>query len=72
MVGRTWRVINVKKQLKDFTIEELENNVENPKLLELLGLYTLYNGREDLTLNETYNLICKLKEILEQEIEVKE
>lgn len=62
----------MKKQLKDFTIEELENNVENPKVLELLGLYTLYNGKEDLTLNETYNLICKLKEILEQEIEVEE
>ena len=62
----------MKKQIKDFTIEELENNVENPKVLELLGLYTLYNGKEDLTLNETYNLICKLKEILEQEIEVKE
>ena len=62
----------MKKQLKDFTIEELENNVENPKVLELIGLYTLYNGKEDLTLNETYNLICKLKEILEQEIEVKE
>lgn len=62
----------MKKQLKDFTIEELENNVENPKVLELVGLYTLYNGKENLSLNETYNLICKLKEILEQEIEVEE
>lgn len=62
----------MKKQIKDCSIEEIENNVENPKVLAMLGLYSLYNDREDLTLNETYNLICKLKEILEEEIELED
>lgn len=60
----------MKKQIKDFTMEELENNITNPKVLELIGFVYLWQGKTVESICEVYEPICKLKELFEQEIEV--
>jgi hypothetical protein len=62
----------MKKQIKDCSIEELENNVDNPKILEMIGLFALFSNNPPETFNEMYSLICKMKELLEEEIELED
>ena len=59
-----------KKQIKDLTTSEFEQNINNPKLLELLGFVVLWQNKGVEEIREIYQPICKLKELFEQEIEV--
>lgn len=61
-----------KKQIKDLTTSEFEQNINNPKLLELLGFVVLWQNKGVEEIREIYQPICKLKELFEQEIEVEE
>lgn len=61
-----------KKQIKDLSEEQLENNINNPKVLELIGFVYLWQGKSVESICEVYEPICKLKELFEQEIEVEE
>ena len=59
-----------KKQIKDLTTSEFKQNINNPKLLELLGFVILWQNKGVGEIREIYQPICKLKELFEQEIEV--
>ena len=62
----------MKKQIKDLTTSEFEQNINNPKILELLGFVVLWQNKGVEEIREIYQPICKLKELFEQEIEVEE
>ena len=61
-----------KKQIKDLTTQEFEKNINNPKILELIGFIALWQDKDLEEISEVYEPICKLKELFEQEIEVEE
>lgn len=62
----------MKKQIKDCTEEEIDNNITNPKILQMLGLYTLWQDTPPTTFLEMYNMCKSLVEVLEEEIELEE
>ena len=62
----------MKKQIKDLTMEEMMNNINNDYILALMGMGTLFEKGELENLNEIYPILKKYVELLEKEIEVKE
>lgn len=60
----------MKKKIKDLTTSEFEQNINNPKILELIGFIALWQDKDLEEIREVYEPICKLKELFEQEIEV--
>lgn len=62
----------MKKQFKDLSEEELDENIDNPLIISLIDMYEHYDNKKSKNLKEKYNSICKLKKILEQEINIKE
>ena len=62
----------MKKQIKDLTMEEMMENINNEYILALMGMGTLFENNEFETPNEIYPMLKKYVELLEKEIEVKE
>ena len=62
----------MKKQIKDLTIEEMMENINNEYILALMGVASLFEKEELENLNEIYPILKKYVELLEKEIEVEE
>ena len=62
----------MKKQIKDCTEDEFETIIDSPKVLELIGLYYVWGNRKDMNFSDMYDVVCKVKDILEEEIELED
>lgn len=62
----------MKKQIKDLTMEEMMENINNDYILALMGMASLWEKEELENINEIYPMLKKYVELLEKEIEVEE
>ena len=62
----------MKKQIKDLTMEEIIDNINNEYILALMGMGKLFENNEFENPNEIYPMLKKYVELLEKEIEVEE
>lgn len=62
----------MKKQIKDLTMEEIMENINNEYILALIGAASLWEKEELENINEIYPMLKKYVELLEKEIEVEE
>ena len=62
----------MKKQIKDLTMEEIIDNINNEYILALMGMGTVWENNEFENPNEIYPILKKYLELLEKEIEVEE
>ena len=60
----------MKKQIKDLTMEEMMENINNDYILALMGMASLWEKEEFENINEIYPMLKKYVELLEKEIEV--
>ena len=62
----------MKKQIKDLTMEEITENINNDYILALMGTASLFEKDEFENLDEIYPILKKYVELLEKEIGVEE
>ena len=62
----------MKKQIKDLTMEEIIDNINNEYILALMGMGVVWENNEFENPNEIYPILKKYVELLEKEIEVEE
>ena len=62
----------MKKQIKDLTEGEVLKNINNEKVLAIIGIGNIFKCNAPETLSSLYDLMKKTVELLEKEIEVDE
>ena len=62
----------MKKQIKDLTMEEIIDNINNEYILALMGMGVVWENNEFENPNEIYPILKKYVGLLEKEIEVEE